>query len=749
MDTATTFTASLPKRPDIVGSPEQVIRFKNFTQAMISGIENGFIAAIGTIDIGSHCLHYLFNPKLFRQFDGTVTAIIGNASDARGEFSLKKIDVDALRLFPVVNLRSAFHPSLVLGNDIPTSLLDATKYEVKMDDKGQEIPPMEPVTGSVLPIFFPIYFGQTVVYGDIRTEDVGAAFAELGVGYAAWAPTAIHAFETIDDSTHIIEHHQADKRLYFDPSWVDATSGLLAANGPCGTTIHVQSSQYPQEAQLIKSFFLPVVTPHALPTPGVITVSLPGEAEKNEEAIKGIAKLRLLHIAGILDPETGSITGVTMPTTSVGMDSVIASARSARPQAYADLLRKACTLAATLWPCNIRSTQMSLKVIQKAVASALLGGNFATQPVNSLYNDVQSVGPMVFMPQTNAAQVETIMTSEMTFRNEMIMEVSESHRTRPKTVIARLGEMKSMESFSSTCVNMDTIISGTINSEGPVPILRQVLLGFINTVNSPEWKQWYEMVGAQMPEIHLCCFGYLESIWNSLAMFATDYINCNVASENRPIGELDLKALKRVGIIYKAFQQTMLTAQATMTPVRDFPLHLKAPNREVDRKRDTASTAKPALAVTSGNAGVGTNGALPLETAMALGTQSRLKRTKRGPRTDGVAPTDTDRGLFYLKDPSMDTSKVFPPNLSQKICVNFTCKGRKCSRPRGQCSFAHPVKPGDISEQDLAAIIAHFHEMNHGWLNKHVFKDFAPVAKHESLLGDSTSFGGVVQQRTS
>ncbi len=90
MDTTTTFTSSLPKWPDIVRSPEQVFRFDNVAQSMISGIENNFIAAIGTMDVGSHCLQYLFNPKVYRQIDGTIKAIISNASDVRGEFSLKK-----------------------------------------------------------------------------------------------------------------------------------------------------------------------------------------------------------------------------------------------------------------------------------------------------------------------------------------------------------------------------------------------------------------------------------------------------------------------------------------------------------------------------------------------------------------------------------------------------------------------------------------------------------------------------------
>lgn len=83
-----TFTSSLPGRPDITGSPEQVYLYDNFRSAFISGIDNGTIAAIGTIDLGSSCLQYLFNLKVHRKLDGTITDIIGNSSNTTGEFSL-------------------------------------------------------------------------------------------------------------------------------------------------------------------------------------------------------------------------------------------------------------------------------------------------------------------------------------------------------------------------------------------------------------------------------------------------------------------------------------------------------------------------------------------------------------------------------------------------------------------------------------------------------------------------------------
>jgi hypothetical protein len=48
----TKYTALLPKRPNIVGSPDQVYHFNNFLTALIKGIDNGIIAAIGTVDSG-------------------------------------------------------------------------------------------------------------------------------------------------------------------------------------------------------------------------------------------------------------------------------------------------------------------------------------------------------------------------------------------------------------------------------------------------------------------------------------------------------------------------------------------------------------------------------------------------------------------------------------------------------------------------------------------------------------------------
>lgn len=726
-----TFTLSLPKRPDIVGSPDQVFRMDDFLSTLVTGIEKGMIAAIGTIDLGSSCLQYLFNLKIFHKLDGTVAAIIGNSSDMVGEFSLRKVDVASIRLFPVVGKRSRFQDSLILGEVLPADLLTDTAWSKEET---------EPIVASVLPNFFPIYFGQQVVYGDIRNDEVNVSLAQLGIGYEIWATQALLAKERQDDIIHVVDTLGADKKTYFDPNWTAASSLPFASNGPCGTSIIVQSAEYPQEAQSIKSFFLPLQA-NVQPAANTITVTLPGEAEKDADARNGITKLSLFFIAGECDFDKGTVSNVQLATRSTGMDCVIAYGRAARAQAYADLIRKACITAKEQSPWDARGAQVSLKIIQKTVAAGLLAGNFATEQLTSFYNEANSVDPSIFLPQTNVTQLAVIQETELKLRNEVMMEVSDTQRTKPKTAIARIGSLSSIEAFSSTCININTVISATISTHSPVPVLRQVVMGMAELVNDADWREYWAKVGSEMPDFHLQCYGYLDSMWNNLALFASDFNNCNVINEARPITELDLSKLTNVVKAYKGFRYTLHMAQATMTPITAAPQYLKLAIAFADKthkKRDTDTSTSKSPSPTA-KSPTESSGSYSSGAATPSGAQP--KKRKQGPRGDTEPPPRSDRGMFFLKDPAMDLSKVFPSTLSQKICAGFTCKGKECNRPRGQCSFLHPVRPTDLKKEDLTAIIAKFRADGTGWLNKHVFKDFELNPCQALLLGDSEGFG--------
>lgn len=91
--TITSYTASIPKRPDLTGKPDQVFKFTNFMDHLIGGIRAETISALGTIAPGSLSLQYLYAPQLHCNLSGKPVAIVGNCSNKQGEFTMIKIDV--------------------------------------------------------------------------------------------------------------------------------------------------------------------------------------------------------------------------------------------------------------------------------------------------------------------------------------------------------------------------------------------------------------------------------------------------------------------------------------------------------------------------------------------------------------------------------------------------------------------------------------------------------------------------------
>ena len=164
-----------------------------------------------------------------------------------------------------------------------------------------------------------------------------------------------------------------------------------------------------------------------------------------------------------------------------------------------------------------------------------------------------------------------------------------------------------MEAFSSTCININTVISAAISTVSPAPVLRQVVMGMAEMINNSDWREFWARVGAEMPEFHLQCYGYLDTMWNNLALFALDFGNCNVVNENRPMADLDISKLQNVVKAFKGFRYSLQMAQATNTPIATVPQYLRsalALAEKPSKKRDNECVAvsKPAASNTSPSA---------------------------------------------------------------------------------------------------------------------------------------------------
>ena len=63
-------------------------------------------------------------------------------------------------------------------------------------------------------------------------------------------------------------------------------------------------------------------------------------------------------------------------------------------------------------------------------------------------------------------------------------------------------------------------------------------------------------------------------------------------------------------------------------------------------------------------------------------------------------------GMFYLRNAEARGGDVFPQDMEEKICVDFTCKGKECTREN--CPFKHPCNPRDMDKVTVVSIARNF-----------------------------------------
>ncbi len=116
---------------------------------MIGGIKANTISAIGTINPGSLCTQYLYAPQIHFNLASELIAFIGNSSNKLGKFSLIKINVASICLFPYIKDKATMDASLNHGDNLPRELPSETNWN---DFE-------EPIVGTLISNFFITYFG--------------------------------------------------------------------------------------------------------------------------------------------------------------------------------------------------------------------------------------------------------------------------------------------------------------------------------------------------------------------------------------------------------------------------------------------------------------------------------------------------------------------------------------------------------------------------------------------------------------
>ncbi len=217
---------------------------------------------------------------------------------------------------------------------------------------------------------------------------------------------------------------------------------------------------------------------------------------------------------------------------------ILDSARPARATGFSDLIRNTCATAKELDLMNIRSCLISIVFINKATALHLLQGNLATEGVTLLNNEANSINLSLFLPQQNTSMIDRERSNNLTAHSKNNMDIADAHKSKANVTITRIGTMVDMTNFSSLCINCDSIISAIVDSLGPQPLYRQILLKFI-----------------------------IERIFNHFAKFAMDFGNVNIMTGLCTLAKLNTKPLVKALTVLKAFEDQLTLVQSTNSPI--------------------------------------------------------------------------------------------------------------------------------------------------------------------------------------
>jgi hypothetical protein len=215
-------------------------------------------------------------------------------------------------------------------------------------------------------------------------------------------------------------------------------------------------------------------------------------------------------------------------------------------------------------------------------------------------------------------------------------------------------------------------------------------------------------------------------------------------SKSRPITELNTKPLVGALTVMKAFCDQINLHQATMLPIPVSQSVIASYNispwnntqicgRPLGGKSETDTKPSPEQ-----RRGDKRDPTTPPDAANDANSSNRQKqkKPKRGVKVDTAAKERKDLGMFYLKNPSINPSDVFPKVMPEKICANFTCKGKECSNTA--CDFVHPRKPSELKRETIIAIADHFNKTNIGWFNEYHFMKMPDITDGvKKLLGNT------------
>jgi hypothetical protein len=342
----------------------------------------------------------------------------------------------------------------------------------------------------------------------------------------------------------------------------------------------------------------------------------------------------------------------------------------------------------------------------------MLLGNLSIVGIATLSIEPKSINISAFFPQKDRFAIKADKLRDLASCMEEGLDVVDAHSYKVTTAIKCVRKVTSIKDVTLLMINVCTVMMVVSSSDSPKPLLAQAFTKIMTMTINNDWDEWMVQCGGSVPNTHLLLLSYIDSIFVCFAKFATDINNTNVVAENLPLAELDLSEIEKAMGVLTALEEEVKRAQAQEVP----PV---IPDQLVSRFSTSGGVSSPQTGKV-------------VTTPPATGQQKReYKRlpafpetrnpntenpAKKSRRTSSLAEevrfVKTEMGMFYLTKPDSNHPNTFPPGVEEKICVDFTCKGRECLDT--PCPLKHPHRPKDVDKADVEAIALHFKKYKSG-----------------------------------
>ena len=185
---------------------------------------------------------------------------------------------------------------------------------------------------------------------------------------------------------------------------------------------------------------------------------------------------------------SGNANNVAFALPAPGMQVVMDNPCSGQTVALSNLLRQTFIVTRDLDPNDIRSRELSMIHVSKAMALHLLLGNLATNGVTNVNNEANAVDPSAFLPQQNLSLVKEQRSKDQNSCTKVGMDVLNSHKTKTATGITRIGYITNIRDITSLCINICAVISAITSDLSPEPILCTIMTTISQLPLNRDWN---------------------------------------------------------------------------------------------------------------------------------------------------------------------------------------------------------------------------------------------------------------------